>query len=382
MNRKLIYESQFNNAYSKLLLEYETSIQPRKRDNTPNWNKMSYVGPRSDWNLKTSDKVQMSSNGYKSDPTDTESQMYASNAENQETNKPGMLSTLGHLALDVAGLIPGIGEPADLLNAAWYAKEGDYTNAALSAASAIPFAGYAATATKFGLKATDAVKTASTATKAVDAGADAARGIKKVENLAQKPIARNLPTTGGESVKIMVGGKPVDVKLNMPAKTTTRVPGTTPTTSPRPGGDIVVAPKQGGDIVVAPKQGGDIVVGRKSDNMPVPLPRSLPVPRSIPRSTPNRPTRTPTRQMMTDVPKESAPIPGKEGEQVGVDLKDLGILLSKADIANYTKSTTRNRQEGAEDDKTHGVAKQFLPNPQLWVSDLIRDQRGRASQYY
>ena len=40
MNRKLIYESQFNNAYSKLLLEYETSIQPRKRDNTPNWNKM------------------------------------------------------------------------------------------------------------------------------------------------------------------------------------------------------------------------------------------------------------------------------------------------------------------------------------------------------
>jgi|21_taG_2_1085346.scaffolds.fasta_scaffold29123_3 hypothetical protein len=45
---------------------------------------------------------------------------------------------LPHLALDVAGLVPGFGEGADLANAGLYLKKGEYFMAALSVASMIP----------------------------------------------------------------------------------------------------------------------------------------------------------------------------------------------------------------------------------------------------
>lgn len=45
---------------------------------------------------------------------------------------------LPHLALDVAGLVPGFGEGADLANAGLYLKEKEYFMAALSVASMIP----------------------------------------------------------------------------------------------------------------------------------------------------------------------------------------------------------------------------------------------------
>jgi hypothetical protein len=38
------------------------------------------------------------------------------------------LDTAGHVALGVAGLIPGWGEPADFANALWYAKQKEYSN--------------------------------------------------------------------------------------------------------------------------------------------------------------------------------------------------------------------------------------------------------------
>ena len=91
------------------------------------------------------------------------------------------LSDIGHAALDVAGLVPGVGEVADLANAAWYAAEGDYGNAALSAASAIPFAGYAASAVKGAKYAAKGVDAAQSAAK----GADAARTGTKASNAAQ-----------------------------------------------------------------------------------------------------------------------------------------------------------------------------------------------------
>lgn len=47
-------------------------------------------------------------------------------------------SKAGHVALDLAGLIPGFGEPADLTNALWYIHEKDYLSAALSLISMIP----------------------------------------------------------------------------------------------------------------------------------------------------------------------------------------------------------------------------------------------------
>ena len=91
------------------------------------------------------------------------------------------LSDIGHAALDVAGLVPGVGEVADLANAAWYAAEGDYANAALSAASAIPFAGYAASAAKGAKYAAKGIDAAKSATKA----ADSAKSAGKIADTAQ-----------------------------------------------------------------------------------------------------------------------------------------------------------------------------------------------------
>lgn len=51
------------------------------------------------------------------------------------------ISDVGHALLDVGGLFPVLGEPLDLVNAAWYGAEGDYVSAALSGGAAIPIAG-------------------------------------------------------------------------------------------------------------------------------------------------------------------------------------------------------------------------------------------------
>jgi hypothetical protein len=65
-----------------------------------------------------------------------------------------MLSGVGHTVLDGVGLIPGAGEIADLAIAGWYGLEGDALNASLSAASAIPIAGWGgATGAKWGKNA-------------------------------------------------------------------------------------------------------------------------------------------------------------------------------------------------------------------------------------
>jgi hypothetical protein len=53
----------------------------------------------------------------------------------------GSWRDMGHGALDLAGLIPGYGEAADLANAAWYAAEGDHLSAGLSLISTIPVVG-------------------------------------------------------------------------------------------------------------------------------------------------------------------------------------------------------------------------------------------------
>ena len=48
---------------------------------------------------------------------------------------------VGHTALDIGGLFPGLGEAADAGNAAWYASEGNYLDAAFSVISMIPMVG-------------------------------------------------------------------------------------------------------------------------------------------------------------------------------------------------------------------------------------------------
>lgn len=59
----------------------------------------------------------------------------------EELQREASLSSIGHVILDITGLIPGAGEVADVTNAALYIKEGDYFSAALSLVSIIPAIG-------------------------------------------------------------------------------------------------------------------------------------------------------------------------------------------------------------------------------------------------
>lgn len=103
------------------------------------------------------------------------------------------LSDIGHAALDVVGLIPVVGEVADVANGIWYAAEGNYADAALSMSSAIPLIGYGATAVKAGKyakKGLDAIDSAGDTKKAADKAetvTDAASTGKKTD--AETPSA-------------------------------------------------------------------------------------------------------------------------------------------------------------------------------------------------
>jgi len=60
---------------------------------------------------------------------------------------PGLTgSDVGHLALDGAGLVPGLGAFADITNALWYGVEGNMSDAGLSLVGLIPLLGDAASA--------------------------------------------------------------------------------------------------------------------------------------------------------------------------------------------------------------------------------------------
>ena len=58
--------------------------------------------------------------------------------------RPAAAVATGHAALDMGGMVPGIGEVADLTNAGWYLSEGHPLDAAVSMAGTIPLAGSAA----------------------------------------------------------------------------------------------------------------------------------------------------------------------------------------------------------------------------------------------
>lgn len=105
------------------------------------------------------------------------------------------LSDVGHTVLDLAGLVPVLGAPADGINAVWYAAEGDWVNAGLSATGMIPIAGEAATAAKLGNRAVDAVRGA-------DEAVDAARATDTTRAADTPEGSRNPDTSSSR------GGRP------------------------------------------------------------------------------------------------------------------------------------------------------------------------------
>lgn len=79
-----------------------------------------------------------------------------------------VLPDQAHTLLDLLGMAPVVGEPADLANCAAYGLEGDSLNAGLSCGGAIPFIGWGATAAKGTKKAVDAADAANTASKSAE----------------------------------------------------------------------------------------------------------------------------------------------------------------------------------------------------------------------
>ena len=67
------------------------------------------------------------------------------------------LKNMHHVALDILGVVPVIGELADGTNALIYAFEGDYVNAAISAAAMIPIVGEAGKVAKYAVKYGDEI---------------------------------------------------------------------------------------------------------------------------------------------------------------------------------------------------------------------------------
>ncbi|XHX79307.1 MAG: hypothetical protein RBJ76_05075 [Stenomitos frigidus ULC029] len=92
----------------------------------------------------------------------------------------GGISGIGHTVLDVAGMIPIVGAVADLAHAGWYLAEGDYVNASLSAVSAIPGFGDAATAVKLANTAAIGLAGAAAAARNADNAADTYKTIDGV----------------------------------------------------------------------------------------------------------------------------------------------------------------------------------------------------------
>ena len=125
------------------------------------------------------------------------------------------MSPAMHLALDLLGLLPIVGGVFDLANAAAYTREGNYAHAALSAAAAIPGAGYLAAATKLGIKGTKTAKVLSNGFHTVEA--------LNIGNEARKLIFENpdnpghgFAIEGDPGFDVPRGGKVSDkAKMNM-----------------------------------------------------------------------------------------------------------------------------------------------------------------------
>lgn len=77
----------------------------------------------------------------------------------------------GHALLNGLGMIPGIGDAFDLVNAVWYLADGDYKNVLLSGMSALPLLGDTVGAGMNIMGASKAAKFVKTASRAISYGA-------------------------------------------------------------------------------------------------------------------------------------------------------------------------------------------------------------------
>lgn len=90
-----------------------------------------------------------------------------------------------HKALDVGGFIPGVGSLSDVANAGLYVAEGDWGNAALSLAAAVPGPGDVAAVVGKTAKAANKVVKATKTAKAVKTAkvAKSSKAVSKVKDI-------------------------------------------------------------------------------------------------------------------------------------------------------------------------------------------------------
>ncbi len=88
----------------------------------------------------------------------------------------------GHAVLDIAGMVPVVGEAFDVINGFWYLAEGDYLNAGVSLAAVVPIVGAGVAGAKFAARGYDAYRT-------IDNGYDSARTVDR-SYLANRAVDR------------------------------------------------------------------------------------------------------------------------------------------------------------------------------------------------
>ena len=116
------------------------------------------------------------------------------------------LKELGHLALDLLGMLPVVGGAFDLTNAYWYYKEGNYKEMCLSLVGFVPLVGSGIAATaKWGSKAFKASKIGSkvigVGSKVLDFGKTIGKGIARGVSKGSDYVKRVLKSNAG-SVKL------------------------------------------------------------------------------------------------------------------------------------------------------------------------------------
>ena len=123
----------------------------------------------------------------------SEDEMKSETEEKQKLDAESVLDGI-QLALDAAGLVPGVGAIPDLLNASISAIRGDWAAAGLSVLAAVPVIGDAATAAKF---AKNGVKTAQKASLSIGKNIDLSKkalmskGMSREEAILFRRAVRN-----------------------------------------------------------------------------------------------------------------------------------------------------------------------------------------------
>ena len=134
----------------------------------------------------------------------------AKQAGRQLSDPNSLMSQLGHTALDTVGMVPVVGSVAEGVNAGWYAAQGDYGDALLSAASAIPIVGDAADAARLTRDGIGLARDGETIVRDVHDGETIVKDVRGAETVSKDAhaveAATPRPSSAGPPDPVRTGG--------------------------------------------------------------------------------------------------------------------------------------------------------------------------------